>query len=66
MFSLQKLWGGEEKVFSLLEASAEEARKSVRALVNLSKGLDQPVPLDEFVRLRLIDKKITQEIGRAV
>ena len=42
MFSLQKLWGGEEKVFSLLEASAEEARKSVRALVNLSKGLDQP------------------------
>ena len=66
MFSLQKLCGGEEKVFGLLEASAEEARKSVRALVNLSKGLDQPVPLDEFVRLRLIDKKITQEIGRAV
>ena len=57
MFSLQKLWGGEEKVFSLLEASAEEARKSVRALVNLSKGLDQPVPLDEFVRLRLVPAK---------
>ena len=66
VFSLQKLLGQEEKVFQLLEAGAQEARRSVQALVRISKALDEPLVLDEFRQLRLIDKKITQEIGLVV
>src|SRR5436190_679806 len=66
MFSLQKLLGKEDKFFSLLEASAQEARTSVQALVKLSKAFDQPVVLDDFVHSRRKDKEITQEISNAV
>jgi len=66
MFSLQKLLGKEDKFFSLLEASAEEARTSVKALVKLSKDIDGPVPLDEFSYSRRKDKQITGEISTAV
>jgi hypothetical protein len=66
MFSLQRLLGKEDKFFSLLEASAEEARTSVQALVKLSQDLDRPVPLDEFSYSRRKDKMITREISTAV
>ena len=66
MFSLQKLLGKEDKFFSLLEASADEARGSVQALVKLSKDLDQTVALDEFTYARRKDKQITKEISTAV
>ena len=66
MFSLQKLLGKEDKFFTLLEASAEQARTSVQALVKLTKDLDQPVPLDEFTYSRRKDKEITKEISAAV
>ena len=66
MFSLQRLLGKEDKFFRLLEASAEEARTSVQALVKLSKDLDKPVALDEFAYVRRKDKLITQEISTAV
>ena len=66
MFSLQKLLGKEDKFFGLLEASAQEARTSVQALVKLSKSLDQPVIMDEFVHSRRKDKQITREISEAV
>jgi uncharacterized protein Yka (UPF0111/DUF47 family) len=66
MFSLQKLLGKEDKFFTLLEASAQEARTSVQALVKLSKSLDQPVVLDEFIHSRRKDKQITEEISEAV
>jgi len=66
MFSLQKLLGQEDKFFTLLEASAEEARTSVQALVKLSQDLEKPVPLDEFSYSRRKDKQITQEISAAV
>src|SRR5215208_1666932 len=66
MFSLQRLLGKEDKFFSLLEASAQEARTSVQALVKLSKALDQPVVLDEFVHSRRKDKRIRDEISAAV
>ena len=65
MFSLQRILGQEEKIFGLLEASAEEARNSVRALVRISKALDEPLVLDEFARLRWLDKKITEQISSA-
>src|SRR5215475_10072871 len=66
MFSLQKLLGKEDKFFTLLEASAQEARASVQALVKVSKSLDQPVIMDEFARSRRKDKEITNEIREAV
>jgi len=67
MFSLQRLLGKEDKFFSLLEASAEEARTSVQALVKLMVDLEkQPVSLDEFKYSRRKDKEITSEITAAV
>lgn len=66
MFSLQKLLGKEDKFFTLLEASAEEARISVKALVKLSKDLEKPSGTEEFAYSRRKDKQITQEISTAV
>jgi len=66
MFSLQKLLGKEDKFFTLLEASAEEARTSVQALAKLSHDLAKPVPTEEFAYARRKDKQITQEISTAV
>jgi hypothetical protein len=66
MFSLQKLLGKEDKFFSLLEASAQEARNSVQSLVKLSSNLDKPLPMDEFAYSRKKDKEITREISAAV
>ena len=58
--------GKEDKFFTLLEASAEEARTSVQALVRLSKTLDNPPAVDEFAYARQKDKQITREISAAV
>lgn len=67
MFSLQRLLGKEDKFFSLLESSAEEAQTSVQALVKLMQDLEkQPVSLDEFKYSRRKDKEITGEITAAV
>jgi uncharacterized protein Yka (UPF0111/DUF47 family) len=66
MFSLQKLLGKEDKFFALLEASAEEARTSVQALVKLTKEFDEQVGLHELTYLRRKDKQITREISAAV
>jgi uncharacterized protein Yka (UPF0111/DUF47 family) len=66
MFSLQKLLGKEDKFFNLLEASAEEARSSVQALVKLTKDIANPVATDAFAYARRKDKQITREISAAV
>jgi len=67
MFSLQRLLGKEDKFFSLLESSAQEAQTSVQALVKLMQDLEkQPVSLDEFKYSRRKDKEITSEITAAV
>jgi uncharacterized protein Yka (UPF0111/DUF47 family) len=66
MFSLQRLLGKEDKFFTLLEASAEEARSSVQALVKLSKSLDQALAKEEFAYARHRDREITREISAAV
>jgi hypothetical protein len=66
MFSLQRLLGKEDKFFTLLEASAEEARTSVQALVKLSKSLDKPPAVAEFASARQKDREITREISHAV
>jgi uncharacterized protein Yka (UPF0111/DUF47 family) len=66
MFSLQKLLGKEDKFFGLLEASAEEARASVQALVKLSKNLDKAAASDDLAFARQRDRRITREISDAV
>jgi len=66
MFSLQRILGKEDKFFTLLEASAGEAKTSVQALVTLSKGLGDPVSVNEFAYARRKDKQITNEISTAV
>jgi uncharacterized protein Yka (UPF0111/DUF47 family) len=67
MFSLQKLLGKEDKFFTLLEASAEEARASVQALVKLSQTPGQAAAAaDAFAYARQKDKQITREISEAV
>jgi uncharacterized protein Yka (UPF0111/DUF47 family) len=66
MFSLQKLLGKEDKFFDLLEASAEEARNSVRALIKFVSNPDQLKTLDEFISSRRNEKRITAEITEAL
>ena len=66
MFSLQKLLGKEDKFFDLLEASAEEARASVQALVKLGKTPDRAALLYEFIEARRKEKQIRAKISEAV
>jgi uncharacterized protein len=66
MFSLQRFLGKDDKVFSLLEGSAEEGFKSVQALVTLSKNVGKPVGIDAMTNSRRRDKEITQQIRATV
>jgi uncharacterized protein Yka (UPF0111/DUF47 family) len=66
MFSLQKLLGKDDKFFGLLEASAEEACESVRAL---NRVLSKPgaIPkLEDFHEAKETDKRITEQINEAL
>jgi uncharacterized protein len=63
MFSLQRFLGKEDRFFDLLEASAAEACTSVRALTQFMKKPDEVKSLDEFIRARRNEKKITSEIS---
>ncbi len=62
MFSIQKILGKEDKFFGLLEASAEEGRASVRALVILTQD-HTGGHLDPFVESRRRDKQIKEQIS---
>src|SRR4030095_352518 len=66
MFSLQKILGKEDKFFTLLEASAEEARNSVRTLRKYLANPDTLKTLDEFILARRKDKAITAQISEAL
>lgn len=66
MFSLQRLLSRGDRFFDLLEASAEEARQSVHALVELIGKPDDQQILQEFVSHRREDKRIREEINRLV
>jgi uncharacterized protein len=66
MLSLQRFLSSREKFFDLLEASAEEARQSVHALVQLLNAPENQRTLDEFVRCRRQNKRIIQEITTLV
>ncbi len=62
MFSLQRLLGKDDKFFTLMEGSAEEARASVRSLSELLKTKEEKRCLDGFVESRRKDKRITREL----
>jgi uncharacterized protein Yka (UPF0111/DUF47 family) len=63
MFSLQRFLGKEDKFFDLLEASAAEACTSVRALISFINKPDEVKSLDEFIRSRRNEKRITSQIS---
>jgi uncharacterized protein len=66
MFSLQRLLSRGEKFFDLLEASAEEARQSVQALLELVHLPQDQWSLEKFALRRRQDKQITQQITTLV
>jgi len=66
MFSLQKLLGKEDKFFDLLEASAEEGRASVQALIKLVKSAAEARSLEDFVVARRKEKRIAAQISEMV
>ena len=66
MFSLQKLFGKDDKFFDLLEASAEEARHSVQALNRVLAHANKTPTLEEFHQAKEADKKITEQINEAL
>ena len=66
MTSLQKLLGKEDRFFDLLEASAEQAGQSARALRTFVATPDASRTLDEFVASRRKDKAITAEINETL
>ena len=66
MFSLQKIFGKDDRFFDLLEASAEESRLSVQALIRALSAPQQAPGMTEFHRAKEADKKITEQINEAL
>jgi len=66
MFSLQKLFGKDDRFFDLLEASSQEARRSVEMLNELLAQPSKPASLQEFHAAKNADKKITEQISQAL
>jgi len=63
MFSLQKILGKDDKFFELMEGSAEEARASIRSMIQLVKHPEKGQSLDAVAEIRRKDKRITQELS---
>jgi uncharacterized protein Yka (UPF0111/DUF47 family) len=63
VFSLQHIFGKADKFFGLLEASAEEARSSVQALVKIIQQPAQKPTLDDLVLSRRKEKRIAEQIS---
>lgn len=63
MFSLQRFVSRGDRFFDLLEASAEDARSSARALIELIDHPDDSASLKEFIVRRKEDKRIHEEIA---
>ncbi len=64
MFSLQTIFGKGDRFYSLLEASSEEARSSVQALVRIIKERSPDCSLEEFVLSRRKEKRIAEQISQ--
>jgi len=66
MVPLQKLLGKEDRFFDLFEASAEQARQSVRAFREFLARPEAARTLEEFAVSRRKDKAITAQISEAL
>lgn len=66
MISLQSLLGKDDKFLRLLEASAEEARASVRALAELLQHPERPPALEDLAKARRAEKNLALEINEHV
>lgn len=64
MFSLQTIFGKGDKFYGLLEASADAARQSARALISLLKQKTPNPSLDEFRVARRREKQIMANISQ--
>lgn len=63
MFSLQSLFGKQDRFFDLLEASAQEAHESVRFVIELLKSPRDTKNFDSLVLARRKEKKIAEQIS---
>ena len=66
MFSLQKLFSKDDKFFDLLEASAEESKRSVLVLNRVLSNPAKVPSLAEFHESKEADKRITEQISEAL
>lgn len=66
MFSVQKMFGKDDKFYDLLEASAEESRHSVQALNRVLVNPEKIPSLTEFHQSKEADKRITEQISEAL
>src|SRR5215510_10552524 len=66
MVPLQKLLGKEDKFFDLFEASAGQARDSVRSLRQFLQNPAPKASLEDFAAARRKDKAITAEINETL
>ena len=66
MFSLQTIFGKGDKFYSLLEASADAARQSTRALIAMLNQKSSSPSLDEFRLARRREKEIMGQISQAL
>lgn len=66
MFSLQTIFGKGDKFYGLLEASADAARQSTRALIAMLNSKSPNPSLDEFKVARRREKEIMAQISQAL
>ena len=66
MFSLQTIFGKGDKFYSLLEASADAARQSTRALIAMLNQKSSSPSLDEFRLARRREKEVMAQISQAL
>ncbi|MFA6163855.1 MAG: pit accessory protein [Methylobacter sp.] len=64
MFSLQTIFGKGDKFYGLLEASAESARSSTRALIELLSTPATQQSLDKFKQARRREKDLFAQISK--
>ena len=66
MFSLQTIFGKGDKFYGLLEASADAARQSTRALISMLNQKSSSPSLDEFRVARRREKEVMSQISHAL
>lgn len=66
MFSLQTIFGKGDMFYGLLEASANAARQSTRALIEMLNQKSANLSLDEFRLARRREKEIMAQISQAL